>query len=53
MLLSLMTLLGYGLASRKMIILMSQPTIAKRVSRMIGLCFIGFGVLLLLTHRLP
>lgn len=51
MLLSLMTLLGYGLASRKMIILLSQPRIAKRVSRVIGLCFIGFGVLLL-TYRL-
>lgn len=52
MLLSLMTLLSYGLASRKMIILLSQPRIATRVSRVIGLCFIGFGVLLL-TYRLP
>ncbi|WP_082423335.1 LysE family translocator [Pseudomonas sp. NBRC 111137] len=47
MFLSLMTLQGYGLASRRMINLLRQPKIATRTSQVVGLCFIGFGVLLL------
>lgn len=52
MFLSLMTLLGYGLASRKMINLLSQPRVATLTCRVIGLCFIGFSILLL-TYRFP
>lgn len=52
MLLSLLTLQGYGLASRRMVTLLSQPRIATLASRLIGLCFIGFGVLLL-SYSLP
>lgn len=50
--LSMVTLQAYGLASRRMINLLSQPRIATRTSRVIGLSFIGLGVLLL-TYRFP
>ncbi|AZC18458.1 MULTISPECIES: LysE family translocator [Pseudomonas] len=52
MLLSLLTLQGYGLASRKMVSLLSQPRIATLASRVVGCCFISFGVLLL-AYRAP
>jgi len=35
-----------------MVTLLSQPRIATLASRLIGLCFIGFGVLLL-SYSLP